>query len=85
MESHEKFNATQKGFRSIISLYSIAKKASSNLILHKLYERPSAPRILLKIAIWHPFTIKDLTHKEIRSIFFPLPYEDGSRAVIGVK
>ena len=24
-------------------------------------------------------------HKEIRSIFFPLPYEDGSRAVIGVK
>ena len=24
-------------------------------------------------------------HKEIRSIFFPLPYEDSSRAVIGVK
>ena len=27
----------------------------------------------------------DETHKEIRSIFFPLPYEDSSRAVIGVK
>ena len=26
-----------------------------------------------------------LAHKEIRSIFFPLPYEDSSRAVIGVK
>ena len=26
-----------------------------------------------------------IPHKEIRSIFFPLPYEDGSRAVIGVK
>ena len=50
----------QKGFRSIVSLYSIAKKTSSNLILHKLYERPSASRILWKIAIWHPFTIKDL-------------------------
>ena len=31
--------------------------------------------------------MKDLSsaHKEIRSIFFSLPYEDGSRAVIGVK
>ena len=26
-----------------------------------------------------------VAHKEIRSIFFPLPYEDSSRAVIGVK
>ena len=27
--------------------------------------------------------VKYVPHKEIRSIFFPLPYEDGSRAVIG--
>ena len=34
----------------------------------------------LKMVVYWSFT-----HKEIRSIFFPLPYEDGSRAVIGVK
>ena len=50
------------------------------------HRRPKLPSLdPPKILNLNNSDLKSQAHKEIRSIFFPLPYEDGSRAVIGVK
>ena len=36
-----------------------------------------------KLVLTQQYLPRSMSHKKIRSIFFPLPYEDGSRDVIG--
>jgi hypothetical protein len=62
--------------------------ASANLECDSPVHNKDSAAIFINSPVfnWTKFdTTKKHTHKEIRSIFFPLPYEDGSRAVIGVK
>ena len=84
-------------FEEIRGWLQILELGSNSTIFYLLFDTHDSPGAvfiwkwetyrpyLLVWLVWAARPVCTIPHKEIRSIFFPFPYEDGSRAVIGVK